>query len=212
MSPLAYTLLCIGSVFSIVDPFAAVPVFLALLGGEPRAVQLRAARRASVTCFVVLVSFALLGRFIFAFFGITLPAFKIAGGVLLFLVALEMVRARRSETRSTQEEESEALGKEDVGLMPIGLPLLSGPGAIATVMVLMGKAEGKSERIGVVFAIFLVSVLCLIILRSASFMSRVLGRTGMNVIGRAMGLILAAVSVQFVLDGVREAMWSRPLG
>jgi multiple antibiotic resistance protein len=201
----AYTLVTFGSVFSIVDPFAAVPIFLALAGGQPQRELARTALRASATCFVVLSVFALAGNFIFSFFGITLPAFKIAGGILLFGVGLEMMRAKRSDTRTTNEEERDAESKEDVGLIPLGLPLLSGPGAIATVMVLVGKAKTVPERISLFAVIAAVSLLAFLVLRSASLVSRVLGKTGMNVIGRVMGLILAAVAMQFVLDGLHEA-------
>jgi multiple antibiotic resistance protein len=205
MEILTYTLLSFGSLFSIVDPFAAVPAFLALVGAQPHSSQKRTALRASLTCFVVLCLFALAGSFIFRFFGITIPAFKIAGGILLFGVSLEMMRAEKSKTRETKEEQDEAETKEDVGLIPLGLPLLAGPGAIAAVMVLVGQAKDGLHRAGVFVAIGLVSLVCLIVLRSATKMTRVLGKTGMNIIGRIMGLILAAVAIQFIIDGVREA-------
>ena len=205
MEILTFTLLSFGSLFSIVDPFAAVPVFLALAGDHPRPQQKRTALRAALTCLVVLLSFGVAGSLIFRFFGITIPAFKIAGGILLFGVGLEMMRAQKSKTRGTAEEEHEAETKEDVGLIPIGLPLLSGPGAIATVMVFVGQAKDMSHKIGVLIAVAVVSLASFLILRSAGLMSRVLGKTGMNVISRIMGLILAAVAIQFVLDGTREA-------
>ena len=205
-SLVSYALVSFGSVFSIVDPFAAVPIFLALTGTQPRAVQARTALRASATCLGVLAAFGVAGNFIFSFFGITLPAFKIAGGILLFGVGLEMMRARRSDTRGTNEEAIEAETKDDVGVVPMGLPLLSGPGAIATVMVLVGKAKDIPERISLFVVIVLVSAIAFLTLRSASMVARVLGKTGMNIIGRVMGLILAAVAMQFVLDGLHEAL------
>jgi multiple antibiotic resistance protein len=201
-----FTLVCFGSLFSIVDPFATVPIFLALAGSQPIEAQRATALRASLTCFTVLTAFALAGSYIFTFFGITVAGFKVAGGILLFAVALDMVRAKSSSTRSTTEERDEAATKEDVGLIPIGLPLLSGPGAIATVMVIAGKATGLAERIGVHLAILVVSLMTFLVLRWSGFVARVLGRTGMNVIGRIMGLILAALAVQFVIDGAREAL------
>ncbi len=201
----SYALVSFGSIFSIVDPFTAVPVFMALVGTQPQADQRRIAVRASLTCFVVLTVFGIAGSFIFHFFGITLAAFKIAGGILLFVVGFEMMRAKRSDTRATNEEALDAETKEDVGLIPLGLPLLSGPGAIATVMVLVGKANTFPQRATVFGAVALVSVIAWLTLRSASVVSRVLGKTGMNVIGRVMGLVLAAVAMQFVLDGLHEA-------
>ncbi|MFO0676661.1 MAG: MarC family protein [Polyangiaceae bacterium] len=203
--PLAATLVAFGSVFSIVDPFTAVPVFVALVGDKSKAVQTRTAFLAAATCFATLTAFAAAGAFLFRFFSITIPAFKIAGGILLFFVAMEMMRAHPSSTRTTEEETAEAEGKSEVGLIPLGLPLLSGPGAIATVMVLVGKAEAPADRAHVYAAIFFVSVSAFAILRSASFMAKLLGQTGINLISRFMGLILAAIAVQFVLDGVHEA-------
>ncbi len=207
MTPfLTYTILCFGSVFSIVDPFAAVPIFLVLVGQQSRVAQNGVALRASLTCFGVLTAFAAAGSLIFTFFGITIPAFKVAGGILLFGVAYDMLRAKPSPTKTTQEERNEAESKEDVGLIPMGIPLLSGPGAMATVAVLAGKAHGWEDRVGLHLAIGAVSLLTLLVLRSSMLVARVLGRTGLNVVGRIMGLILAALAVQFVLDGVREAL------
>jgi multiple antibiotic resistance protein len=201
----SYTLFAFGSLFSIVDPFAAVPIFLALVGTQPPPAQARTALRASGTCFTVLTAFALAGGLIFNFFGITLPAFKITGGILLFGVGFEMMRAKRSATRGTSEEAREAETKDDVGLIPLGLPLLSGPGAIATVIVLVGKAHDIKERACLFVAIGAVSSVSFLTLRSAALVSRVLGKTGINVVERVMGLILAAVATQLVLDGLHEA-------
>jgi multiple antibiotic resistance protein len=207
VSPLlTYVVLCFGSLFSIVDPFAAVPIFLVLVGNQPKAAQNRIALHATLTCFLVLTAFAAAGSLIFTFFGITIPAFKVAGGILLFGVALDMMRAKPSATRTTQEERDEAETKDDIGLIPMGIPLLAGPGAIAATMVLAGKAKGVDQRLAVHAAILAVSIITLLVLRSSTLMARVLGKTGLNVIGRVMGLILAALAIQFILDGVHEAL------
>lgn len=200
---LTETLVAFGSLFSIVDPFSALPVFVALTGQKPKDYQGRTALRASLTCFVVLSVFAAAGSFIFKFFGITIPAFKVAGGILLFGVALDMMRAQHSETRTTKEEEKEQ--HDDVGLIPLGLPLLSGPGAIAAVMVLAGQAESTTSRVAVHVAILGIGVSAFLILRSATFVGKFLGTTGIRIIGRLMGLILAAIAIQFVIDGAHEA-------
>ena len=202
---IAYTILCFGSIFSIVDPFAALPMFLALVGDQPRTVQAKTAAQASLTCMAVLTSFSLAGSLIFSFFSISIPAFKLAGGILLFGVGMEMMRAKQSDTRSTKEERHEAETKEEVGVIPLGLPLLSGPGSIATVMVLTGKAKTLGQRASVHVAILAVSLIAFLVLRSATYVARGLGRTGINLIGRIMGLILAATAMQFVIDGAREA-------
>jgi multiple antibiotic resistance protein len=205
-SLVSFCLLCFGSLFSIVDPIAVVPVFVALTGQQPLAQQSNTALRASIVCFAVLSAFGLAGHFIFSFYGFTMGAFKIAGGLLVFNVAFDMLKARQSKTKQTDEERTEAASKADVGLMPLGLPLLSGPGAIATVMVFGAKAKGTPQKIGVYAAIFAVSVLTFFILRSSVWVARLLGTTGMNVVVRIMGLILAAVGMQFVIDGALEAL------
>jgi multiple antibiotic resistance protein len=205
MSLVSYVVLSLGSLLSIVDPLTVVPIFLVLVGGQPRPVQVATAFRAAGTCFTVLAIFALAGDLVFSFFGITLPAFKVAGGILLFVVGFDMLRARQSETRTTTEEAIEAEAKEDVGVIPLGLPLLSGPGAIATVTVLMGKAGDLQQRASLFVTIGFVSATALVTLLSAAAIARVLGKTGINIVGRIMGLILAAVATQFVMDGLRDA-------
>ena len=201
---LEYAFLTFGSLFAIVDPFAAIPVFLALTGDRPGDSKV-VALRASSTSSIILLLFAAAGSFILRFFSITLPAFKIAGGIVLFVVGLEMLRARPSRTRSTAEEQSEAQSKEEVAIVPLGIPLLAGPGAIATVMVLASKAGDLEHRLAVFVCITVVGLITFLVLRSASFVSGALGKTGINLIGRVMGLILAATAVQFILDGAREA-------
>lgn len=205
---LAFFSLCFPSLFSIVDPLAAVPIFLALAGGDDRKAQRRTAIRATVTATVVMALFALLGTRIFHFFGITIPAFKMAGGVLLFTMALEMMRAKHSAARTTAEETTEAEQKEDVGLIPLGVPMLSGPGAIASVMVWSSRAKHLDEKAALFAAIGLIAVATLLTLLFAPRLSRLFGKTGINIVTRIMGLILAATAAQFVLDGWREAFVS----
>jgi multiple antibiotic resistance protein len=197
---------CFPSLFSIVDPIGVVPVYLALVGSEQRAEQRHTAARAVLTATIVLVVFAATGTAIFHFFGITIPAFKVAGGVLLFTMALEMMRAKTSQVKSSPEETSQALAKDDVAVTPIGIPLISGPGAIATVIMWSSRAAQASEKVALYASIALVTGITLIALLSATRLVRVLGKTGISVITRIMGLILAATAAQFMLDGWREAM------
>ncbi len=203
-----FALVSFGSLFSIVDPFAVVPAFLALTAREPELERSRIATRAVLTTFAILSTFALAGAYVFSFFGITIPAFRIAGGVLLFGVALEMVKAQKSSTRSTQDELDEEHG--DIGIVPLGMPLLSGPGSIAAVMVLAARAHSFGERLTLHAVILLIALVCLVVLRSAGLVARALGQTGLNVLSRLMGLLLAAVAVQFVLDGIHEAFAKGP--
>lgn len=202
---LQFGIVAFGSIFSIVDPFAAVPVYLALTGRDGDAGRKRSAMRASLTVMAVLSLFSTVGPAVFHFFGITIPAFRIAGGILLFGVAIEMLQAKKSHTKTTPSEEEDASHKDDVGIIPVGIPLLSGPGAIATVMMLGGSTKGAGERAALYAAIALVAAISWFVLRFASGVGRALGTTGMNLIGRIMGLILAAVAVQFVIDGLHDA-------
>jgi len=203
---LSFFTLCLPSLFSMVDPIGVVPVYLALVGNDPRPEQVRTAARAVITATIVLIVFAATGASIFHFFGITIPAFKVAGGVLLATVALEMLRAHTSPMKATPEETSEARVKDDVAITPIGIPLISGPGAIATVIMWSSRATDASEKLALYASIGLVTGITLLSLVFASRLVQLLGKTGINVITRIMGLIVAATAAQFVIDGWKEAM------
>jgi multiple antibiotic resistance protein len=203
---LAFFSVCFPALFSIVDPLGIVPLYLALVGAEDRSAQRRTAIRAVTTATTVLVLFAATGTAIFHFFGITMPAFKLAGGVLLATMALEMMRARRSPVRSTPEETSNAQAQDDLAITPIGIPLLSGPGAIASAIVWSSRAGSTEEKVALYASIALVMVITLVTLLFGTRLVRLLGQTGINVVTRIMGLILAATAAQFVIDGWREAM------
>lgn len=199
---LSFGLTAFTSLFAIVDPFAALPVYLALTAGASPEHRRTTALRASVTALSVLVVFAVSGQVLFQFFGISIGAFKVAGGLLLFSVAFSMMNAEVSPTKGTAAENADASSRGDVGLMPVGIPLLSGPGAIASSMVLSARAHSMGEKAALVAAIVAVGLVTWFVLRSATRIARVLGLTGMNIIARVMGLILAAVAAQFVIDGL----------
>jgi multiple antibiotic resistance protein len=198
----AQWLTALTAVFFIVDPFAATPAFLAMTEGYPRTRRRQMARRAALTCLVILSLFATLGKYVFRVFGITLPAFKFAGGLLLLLVALDMLQARRSRTRETPEEHSEASSTEDVGIIPMGIPMLAGPGSISTVMVLVGQAPTWREAIPVLVGIAITSGVSYLVLAAADRVEAVLGETGIRVVTRLMGLMLTAIAFQFFVSGL----------
>jgi multiple antibiotic resistance protein len=209
---LTFTLVCLSAVFFVVDPIAVVPIFLAITANETEAQKRSTARRAALACGLTLFVFAIAGGLIFRFFGVSLPAFKIAGGVLLFLLALDMMQARQSRTKTTPEEEEEGIEKADVAIIPLAIPILSGPGAIATVMVLMARHKEWVFALPVMIAIGVTTLATWITLRGAGYVERKLSRTAMNVLMRVMGLLLAAIAVEFILAGIREAPWQRPSG
>lgn len=201
----SYALVALGSLLSIVDPIAAAPAYLGLTAGLEPAARRRAAFVGSFTCFGVLTTFGFAGTLIFKFFGISIPAFKVAGGLVLFGTALQMMGGDEAKSRTTEEEREEAHRKNDVGLMPLGIPLLAGPGSIASVMVLAERAETPTHHAVLHACVAIVAFGTYLTLRGASGLSRVLGQTGINLVSRLMGLVLAAVAVEFVLGGLRDA-------
>ncbi len=202
-----FALVTFSAVFFVVDPFAVIPLFLSITRGDSAPKRRATALKASIVTVVTLTVFAATGEFIFRLFGITIGAFKIAGGLLLFLVALDMMRAQPSRVRSSPEEEHEGTTKDDVAIVPLAIPMLAGPGAIATVTVLMSQAHGQAGRIAIVLAVVGVTgALTFLILRESTRLERVLKQTGLNIVSRVMGLILAAVAVQFVLNGIHDVL------
>jgi multiple antibiotic resistance protein len=196
-------LLIFTSIFFIVDPFAVIPTFLAMTVRDSPAQRRVLARRGAWTCAITLIAFALGGSMIFKIFGITIGAFKIAGGVLIGLNALDMVQARRSQQRETPVETAEGIQKEDIGIMPLGVPMLAGPGAISTVMVLALGSKSTAATVAVYGSIVLTAALPFFVLSAASLVERRLGQTGMRILTRLMGLVLTAIAVQFILDGIK---------
>jgi MarC family membrane protein len=196
-------LLVFTSVLFIVDPFAVIPTFLAMTERDTQAQRRVMARRAAWTCAITLTLFALGGSLIFKVFGITIGAFKIAGGVLMGLNALDMVQARRSQQRETPAETAEGTLKEDVGILPLGVPMLAGPGAISTVMVLAVGAKSWTTTAALYATIALTAWVSFVTLAAATLIERRLGQTGMRILTRLMGLVLTAIAVQFILDGIR---------
>lgn len=191
------------SVLFIVDPFAVIPTFLAMTVRDTPQQRRVLARRGAWTCAITLIAFALGGSMIFKIFGITIGAFKIAGGVLIGLNALDMVQARRSQQRETPVETAEGIQKDDIGIMPLGVPMLAGPGAISTVTVLALGAKSAAATATVYGSILLTALLTYLVLSAASMVERRLGQTGMRVLTRLMGLVLCAIAVQFIVDGIK---------
>jgi len=196
-------ILIFTSVLFIVDPFAVVPSFLAMTERDTPAFRRVLAKRGAWTTAITLALFALGGSAIFKLFGITIGAFKIAGGVLIGLNALDMVQARRSGQSETAVERAEGIQKEDIGIMPLGVPMLAGPGAISTVMVLALGSKDLLTTATLYASIALTAVISYLTLAAASLLEKRLGQTGMKILTRLMGLVLSAIAVQFIVDGIK---------
>ncbi|HFB83981.1 NAAT family transporter [Thermosulfuriphilus ammonigenes] len=197
------------SIFIIVDPLGNVPLFLALTIDYPRTKIRSTIKRAVLVATGVLVIFCLAGEVILKFFGIRVPTFRVAGGIILFLIALRMIQALPLLTRSSPQETDQAgREREDVAIVPLAVPILAGPGAITTVMVL----SGQESKFLVIVSILVVMVLTYIILARATWVARALGATGMGLFTRIMGLILAVIAVEFIATGLGELYpgWTSP--
>lgn len=199
-----FAVVTLTSVLFIVDPIAVIPTYLVITRRETTEQRAKTARRACIAAATILIVFAVGGTYIFQLFGITLPAFRIAGGLILWLVAMDMLHAERRTQESTPEI-VEGQEKEDVALTPLAMPMLAGPGAISTIMVLAGQARTLDRKFVVYGSILLTAFISWITLRVGERVVQRLGQTGIRVMTRIMGLLLAAIAVQFVVTGARDA-------
>lgn len=201
-----FSVLALSSIFFLVDPFAAIPSFLAITNNCDAVRRKRMARKAALTCFVVLASFALAGQVIFRLFGITLPAFEIAGGLILLLIGLDMLEARRSPTQEATGDTEEAAAKEDAGIVPLGVPMLAGPGAISSVMVLVGPVPTlwHWQMAAILGAIAFTCLVSYWVLAGAGRVRAFMGETGIRILVRIMGLLLVALAMQFFVNGLTD--------
>lgn len=193
------------TILTIVNPVGALGPFIAMTIADAPEKKRSIAFRAAIVSGFILAGCAAVGAFLFKFYGITVPALKIAGGVLLFFVGFDMINARQSRSKQTEEEQTEGVAKSDVAVFPLAIPLLSGPGAIVSVFMLADKANTWERHAAIYIAITCVSLISWIALREAPRIVRLLGQIGLNVMSRLMGVMLAAIAVQFMIDGIREA-------
>ena len=195
-----------AGVFVILDPIGASSHFLALTSFHSAKQKKRIAFRSTTTALVVLILFMISGSALFRYFGITLAALKIAGGILLFTVALSMLNGKRPGSKTTPEEEQDAKKQDDVAIIPLAIPLLSGPGAITTVMVLSGEAHDFLKA-GILLGAIVVSVfIAYIVFLYSEHIKNVLRPTGIKILTRIMGLIMSVISVQFVINGIYDVI------
>jgi multiple antibiotic resistance protein len=199
-----FSLLALSSIFFLVDPFAALPTFLAITEGADAARRKRIARKGSLTALIVLSAFAFAGEEIFRLFGITLPAFELAGGIILLLIGLDMLEAKRSPTQESVGDTVAAAQKEDAGIVPLGVPMLAGPGSITSVMVLVGQVQRPWQMAAILSAILITAVVCYFVLGHSDRVVRLLGDTGIRILVRVMGLLLVALAAQYFVNGLAD--------
>ena len=203
MSLLAYILLSTSSLFVIVDPLAVVPAVLAMTPNDTAEQRIRTARLACCVTAGVLLLFSVAGQLVFKVMGITMPAFQIAASILLLMVALDMVRAQRSRVQETREETKAGTEKTDIAVTPLAIPMLAGPGAISTTILLQNEAKDIPQHVALYCCIVTVSLVSYLILRLSARSARWLNPIVMSIAIRIMGLLLAAVAIQFMLNAIK---------
>jgi len=198
-----------GGLFAITNPVGAIPVFLGVTHDLSARERREIASKTALTVVLTLVTFALIGQWIFRFFGSSVDAFAIAGGILLFRMAMDMLSGRLSSFKISREEteeyDEETVTLEEVAIIPLAIPLISGPGAITTVMIYMAKGSTISEKIAVIAGIVAIGITVWLILCSANVIKNKLGRVGIKVMTRMMGLILTSMAVQMIINGIKGA-------
>lgn len=190
------------TLFVLIDPIGLIPLFLGIVGSRPYEEQKRIALKSTLVAGILIGGFALLGGFLLKYLGISLSALKVAGGLLLFRIALDMINAQLE--RETSEEAVESRQRQDVSVFPLAIPLIAGPGTLAGVLILNGTAPDKN--LGFVAVLGIAALVLLItywFLRAALKFSSALGRTGINVVTRVLGILLASLAVQYVADGIK---------
>jgi len=203
MSLIEYSLLAASSLFVIVDPFAVIPAFIAM---TPNDSPMERSRMAKIACLVVagvLLGFGFAGKWVFQLLGITMPAFQIAASIVLLLVALDMLRAQRSRVQETSEETAAGAEKTDIAVTPLAIPMLSGPGAISTVILLQSEAKTIWYSLALCGCILLVALASYGVLRMAAHGAKRLNPIALRIGTRVMGLLLAAIAVQFMVNALK---------
>ncbi|WP_345987301.1 NAAT family transporter [Sulfurimonas sp. HSL1-2] len=195
------------ALFTILDPIGAIPLYLSMTQGQSRIERRRQIRRTVIAVAVILSLSALAGNAILDFFGIDIHVFQTAGGLFLLLIALNMLQAKGPLIKTTPKEQSEAIEKEDVSVVPLAMPLLSGPGAISTVIIFSSSMEGYDAKAVFIGTIVVVALTVWPILTLAKWLGDRIGATGMNIAVRIMGLILASIAVKFILEGVKAYLF-----
>ncbi len=198
----AFFLASAAAIFVVVNPIGNVPFFHMLTTGYDPELKKRVIMKVVYVTLGALVLFGLFGKFIFALYGITLPAFEIAGGILLFTTSFSMLQGENPRSKATKEDADEALSKESVGIVPLGIPLFAGPGAITTVIIFFGEAKGLVDDIFVLISILITVVISYISLVYSGPLFRRMGRMGAMAFSRIEGILLAALAVQFVITGI----------
>jgi multiple antibiotic resistance protein len=194
------------ALFVITDPLATIPIFITLTSGQSAEERKHTANITAITVATVLVLSVFIGEPLLRLFGVSIASFRVGGGIVILLMAISMLNARLSRTLSTPEEVQEGSEKDDPAVVPLGIPLLAGPGAISTIIIYTHQAKDVYDTIFLVFAGLFVGLAVWISLRMADPIRKLLGKTGINIISRLLGLVLAAVAIEFIASGLAQLL------
>ena len=197
-----FFIFCLTTLFTLINPIGISPILIIMTERFPQKEKINIARKGSLTAFITLILFSILGSVIFNFFGITIEAFQIMGGILFFRNGLRMLDSKIGRSRTTPAEQEESEESDDIAVSPIGIPLIAGPGAITAAMLLSSQTPQIYSYFTLIFSIFFVLSLVYLILRNGDVILKLLGTTGIRIIQRLMGLILMVIAVQFIINGV----------
>jgi len=199
-----FIIITFTSLFALVNPIGFSPMFISLVDEMSSREKNEIATKGVFTAGITLTIFLFIGDFIFQFFGITIEAFKIAGGILFMRSSFNLIEVKKSRTRTTPSEEENASTKKDIAYTPIGIPLIAGPGAITSIMVFSTSNPNVTYKLCLFLVIILTMLITLVILRMSSQITEKIGTSGLRIIQRIMGIILLTISVQFIIDGVKS--------
>ena len=203
---LSFILLSFSSLFTLLNPIGTAPIVLSLTESLNSKEYDKVIKKSICVACLILLLFAIMGKIIFTFYGITVYAFKIAGGILFLRIGINMLEAKVSRTKSTPKESEEASGNDDIALTPIGIPLIAGPGAITSVMILAAQAVSFEQKVIFYVNIIVTLLITFMILKLGKKLTKKLGTAGLRVIERIMGMILMVVAIQFIIDGLNTVI------
>ncbi len=203
---LEFFILCFSSIFALVNPIGLVPIFLSITQDYNKKERDIIALKATIFSFFILIIFSMIGDLIFSFYNITIHGFRIAGGILLLKISFDMIESKRSRTKTTPKEEKEAEDKNEIAYTPLGIPLIAGPGSIASMMILSSESTNNSKKLSLLCALILVLFSTFLIFKLSKFLSKRFGKLGLRIMQRIMGLILMVISIEFILKGIKDSI------
>ena len=203
---LEFFILCFSSLFTLINPIGLIPIFISITQDYTKKERDIIALKSVIFSFFILVLFGAIGEFIFSFYNITINGFRIAGGILLLKISFDMIESKRSRTKTTPKEEKEAEEKNEIAYTPLGIPLIAGPGSIASIMILSSESTNNNNIVSLIVALVLVLLITFLIFKISKNLSKRFGKLGLRILQRIMGLILMVISIEFILKGIKDSI------